>query len=480
MVRYYKKKKKKKKGASKATMRALYERGGFIPNMPSRFGGILSPGKLVGIGTWGVGHIAKRQGYNLNNSDDLFKFANRNARTLLKGGKQFLNINDKYKVGKTPAPEGGIASANQLVASVIGNTVSKVSKTGMVNTSKYYRTKMINGKNPSKAIRTMASINGTTTIKHFDTMIDASAQGTQNRESLLQSCGFNERRVMAPDNLYTTYSNIDTLYSLASNKAAANTYQQVYGCLLGIENVLKFHNSGSVFPVKVKISYVQMEQLNIMPSAVFMASVNAALGIQSDLALPVRYQFETAVQSGYFNSVALSRRGPGIFGAAEMKSRVDKVASVTKTLSPGDTWEAKEIFRFGSGVNLSALYAATRNSNIDADNPISYYPIIEIEGVAAEAIYNGDTANTYIGTSPAWVSIEASKSYTYVNPSLDQTDWTTGTGGVNTIPSMRAFKKGDEAVQEFHQPVTNIGSGGTQYSVPGITDTAVSDAGQRS
>lgn len=472
------KKKYNKKYKSKKSLKTVNRlRGGFV--LPGRFGRVIPP-RVVDAATAYLASEAMKAAMNSKAYKSIESKA-RLAGTVLTAMKEgeIHSLNEFYSIVKSPMPEGEVIGSAESTGSVIKNSVRSISNTGVINSSKLYSTRFASGSPCSRAIKTMKMMNGSKKVTHYDTLVNANAQGTDMRNSLLQATGFNQRKFLAfSADCYTTYNDISQLYGISTADAPSDKYQTVYGALLSKRDEIKIHNSGTVFPVKVKIHLCKMEQTSNSSTSVFNSMVNFTTATQDELAMPKSFQYSNRNESGYISQVNTSLRGPGVFGSSEAKMRVEKVASFSKKLSPGDTWKFTEEFFFKSGVNLTALHGAIANSGISNNNVLTYFPIIEFEGVTAEAVYNSEASSTFIGTSPSWVSLEYSKSYEYVLASRNSTDWTLD-GATEGSPAIRVFTNKPREDVEFNINTTQIGTGSTQYSIPVLTDTFVSDAGQR-
>lgn len=460
-------------------------RGGFTPSgfTPRGFGSrFIKPHHVEGAAKYVAGQALR---YVIEKP--LFKAIEAKARLsgqalkALREGEE-VPINKWYSAIKVPSPEGEIVTPKETLGGVIKNTVRMQSRTGVVNTAKTYTTKFVTGEPLARSLKIMKNMFGTQKLVNFDTLVEDQTAGTADRDALLVTTGFNSRKYVGPkSDYYTTYGDIQTLYGLSTASVATVAFQNVYGCMVMKSDKIKIHNSGTVFPSKVKVHYIKAEQTSATEGTyeIFKNSINSNYLAQDQLALPNRYQFNNRTESGQLCYAEFSRRGPGIFGSGEAKSRLEIVKTFSKTLSPGDTWELTEEHYFRSGCNLSALLADLDNNAVSTKNALTYYPIIEFEGVQSEAVYNDGASSTFIGTSPCWLSLEFSKAYEYILEGRDSSNWG-GAGVTLGNPAIRLFeKKLTDTDREFHLSMANIGSGAGQYSIPALSETSVVDAGQR-
>lgn len=474
----YKKVYKKRGHASKA---ALGVRGGF--SIPP---GLARTVSIKGANLLGT-YLAKEaiiRGKKTRSFANVVEMAKKAAETInvIEGGGT-IDVSKHYKIARTPAPmNDAIPLKNSSVGSATSEKSRNVSSTGVANTSKVYTTRFVNGTPMSKALRAMKLMNGSKVSTYFDTMSNAPSQGTSTRTSLLQSTGFNQRKFFTTTaDTYNTYGSIANLFSLSTKDISDDSMQSVYGMVTKTKNNLTLHNSGTAYPVIVKVHYCTNDptQSTDGPPGIIQSCINSNITIQQELAVPIRYQFSNLAQNGYIEGADFSLKGSGLWGATEWKARGKVVKSFTKRLSPGDTWKLTEQFDFGSGINLSSLLGAQDNPNVSMSNAFSYWPVVEFHGVQAEAIYNGGATNTFIGTSPSWLSVEASSSVEYILPSTTAADWTGDDGVTDSIPAMKVYTRADNVIKEFNLDVGQIGIGGTQYSIPSISDVFVVDAQQR-
>lgn len=386
--------------------------------------------------------------------------------------------------GAVRAPDVDFLPVADLRAgAIVKETKRNLSSTGMVNSSRKYFTKWETGELPGKSIRATKAQNGSYKKVLYDTMVQDTVSGTPNRNSLIQSTGFNQRKYFAMnDETYITYADVGTEYNYSSaDRPAPSEYQNVYGNLMNIFQTIRLHNSGSYYPVIVKVHYVTTEKNQITPLGKFRTIFNEALGTQDRNAMPLRYQFEDRSDiAGHISSCNCSTKGSGIWGSQEAKKGFQKVKTFTKRLSPGDTWELSHKMNFKSGINLSGLFGAL-NGIVANTSELGYYPIIEFQGVPCEAIKNNNTSETYIGTSPSFLSVEVKKGLEYVLPDATGTAWT-GDGITNRTGSVRVYIRNDDGsstMKEKFLPMVDIGPATGQYTIPTMSDMFVADAAQR-
>lgn len=346
------------------------------------------------------------------------------------------------KVGTDVVVKALTATASEALGADVTHALTQQNTTtvnpmseAMGSVTHTHRTKIHTGRPTIGALWSAAKDNGISRRVILDTKISNPTDNQfMSRAQLDHSSGFNSRKfIMLPASTTITWGDLVTQTGVAaSDTFADDRHTKAIASFLDCQSEFKIYNQNAHHKTFVKI--YMLEQIDTSnagsnPQTSFMNNVfSPQKDIQISSAIPGIFQHsdvvtETAGTSGVVNTqytCDVSNKWK-LTGSDYFKKNFKIAHTVQKTLEPKDIWLFKHVHHFGSGIDLQKLFTVPRVDTDGSNNEAaSYMYAMEIWGEQVEGVHLvADTPEnryeTYIGSGPASVVMEARKSLRFVN-----------------------------------------------------------------
>ncbi|AXH76404.1 MAG: putative capsid protein [Cressdnaviricota sp.] len=354
-------------------------------------------------------------------------------------------------------PASAVNPERTKVPAVIDESIGRRNVVGNTPYSAFvHKTKMVSGVKTSRAVKTIAAINGTKKQVQFSTETQE-LLGTAGRAANLYSrFGFNQKLWYMPRSYGWTNQDIITLWGFntagtgfAGYEAPNDREETVYGLLTKFQQEIKLYNSNKNFPMKLSI-HVLSNNTSTVAKGDLLSNACTTSGSLTDGdnqdpgKLPLIYQFGEYVTDSRSEKVIVHPKAKPTM-SSNFETQCNIVETFTKTLQPEDTWVFQHDLMTGPGIRLDKIIENIKSAQDGtiAAAPLQYSYLIEAVGMPT-MLYNTENPNdTTLGTSPGHLSLEFKKTYEAVNRSRT-TVQNTGTdeGGFTVLtPAVRTFTK---------------------------------------
>lgn len=409
-------------------------RGGFTSRSSRPFG-VLTPGNYEKVFTAAVKQSAAK-------SKDPQEFA---KSVILAAAKGCAIEVGRSVVEKVLSPNNEYSS--QIDEPTIATTQTSVRRNTGVNqitNSKLHNILFQTGKNVTTSVKRMNKQNGTLNIPIVDT--DTATTTDVVRKELTMETGFNQKTVFTLGEHYGFWciEDIFNLYDLSAFKVSKNEVQHAYANTEYLETLLKFSNSNSFLPLKLKIHMCRLIATSVRPRSAFGACFSTNLASVPDVKqMPLQDQQEGLVaHAETLSYVNVSPKSGSFRDSMSGQAHIQIVKSYSKTLGAGDILHFKHRHHTGPGIRLNELIADySAGSNKSVDSAISYFPIVELMGFPCEVAKANANQVRMTGTSPVNLTIGCKKSIKLGLSSMTNLDHATVTNeGWNSPYGVRVFK----------------------------------------
>lgn len=403
--------------------------------------------------------------------------------------KLTVKIGEVYNRLVSP-PENTVMAGDKPVLSANHNKLTMQSGANGTYVSKLHKVYYNIGQKPTRSINEVCKENGSTVLKLSDTIYDNVS--TLERPQLTQTYGFNQKLQLIPQPDYFGFNirRLAETYEISNIALVSptNREQKVYGCVKSLNSVARITNINKYTPCYVKIHLIKYKGNETFRNALTNAT-NAALGTQTEGAMPEKHQLSLKdVTNTFSSSVLVNPRTTGIKASSEWKASVEIVASCSRKLHTGDTLQFSYKHLCGPGLRFDELDGYWNDSSVLNDFPITYGLLIEAHGPQLEAVHSATAGARYLGTSPGMLSFEYQRSVEHALPSRDQQTGVNigSTGGyLSQKTAIRVFTKEETSLRSgnaiYNVNYSDIGTGpgsGTIY-IPVMSDKVVDDAGAK-
>lgn len=457
-------------------------RGGFTPRSSKPFG-VLTAGNYDKVFTAAVKQSAAK-------SKDPQEFA---KSVILAAAKGCAIEVGRSVVEKVLSPNNEYTS--QIDEPTVATTQTSVRKNTGVNqitNSKLHNILFQTGKMPTTSVKRVNRQHGTMTIPVKDTDMQTTTDGTRNE--LTVDTGFNQKTVAIFGEQYGYWSIEDlfNLYDLTNFQISKNEVQHAYGNTEYLETFLKFSNSNSFLPLKLKIHMCRLIATSVRPRTAFDACFTTNLSAVPDVKqMPLQDQQEALVQfANTLSYVNVSPKSRSWRDSMSGQAHIQIVKSYSKTLGAGDILHFKHRHHTGPGVRLNELIADySLGSNKSIYSAVSYFPILEIMGLPCEIMKANASQVRLTGTSPVNLTIGCKKTVKLGLASMTNVEYAQlNNEGWNSPYGVRVFKSSNTLRKDaldlnrvaFVTPTDIITVGNTQgkWKVPIISSDFIQFAGK--
>lgn len=303
---------------------------------------------------------------------------------------------------------------------------------------KHHKTKVLMGRASSKWIKRQEKDNGVTKEVLQDSNLSTTAMAYT---ALRWDFGFNQKRVNHITPLTTTVFDYGVIYNpyVTGDLQNEDGSQKLYGAAVSEHTSITFCNSGTYFPIKMKVSFYRPKtDEQIEPDVMFDTyTPDLSLG-QIPGFVPITEQLTSVTSLGGRDHVLVSPKSKPE-DSTSFKGRYTKISSHTKTIIPGDMWTLDSEVQLGSGVDLKRISQVY--TTVQSQSMASVFMLIESVGAPCEIVEKTDTdPERDLGTAPGWVTCEARKYLKYVNAPVALS--VSGSGGIiEPAPLVRAFNE---------------------------------------
>lgn len=457
-------------------------RGGFTSRSSRPFG-VLTPQNYEKVFTAAIKQSAAK-------SKDPQEFA---KKVLLAAAKGCAVEVGRSVVEKVLSPNNEYTS--QIDEPTMATTQTSVRRNTGVNqitNSKLHNILFQTGRMPTTSIKRVNKQNGTLTIPIQDTDTDTTTDLIRNE--LTVDAGFNQKTVFTFGKLYGYWSieDIFNLYDLSTFQVSKNEVQHAYGNTEYLETFLKFSNSNSFLPLKLKIHMCRLIATSVRPRTAFDACFSTNLAATPDVKqMPWQDQQQAIVR--YTNTLSLVNVSPksrSFRDSMSGQAHIQIVKSYSKTLGAGDILHFKHRHHTGPGVKLNELITDySEGSNKSVDSAISYFPIIEVMGLPCEIMKADAPQVRMTGTSPINLTIGCKKSVKLGLASMTNTEFALlDNEGWYSPYGVRVFKSSNTLRSDsldlnrlqFVTPTDIVTSGNTvgKWKVPILSSDTIQFAGK--
>lgn len=471
MVKYSKRRREKKK-AKRAVLGI--PRGGFTPSiMRPTWGTVRTSVKNI------VRESLKDSGLDIDKVSRTLKGAK--LPTAVQVGERIAGT--VYSVAQDYVSGGGkgkvpFVESNQEGTRSIGSIEVKRFKTNF-----HY------GKPNPRVIKTLARQNGSTVMTSLDTRYSNTYKsGSTGRDYLTMNAGFNRKLIATYLNWNHSVDRLATVFSLNNFNTPNAKLQTSYACVMNLWRNIDIMNTSRYLKAKYTLKLYKPTNdsnviTNVMNSCLYRdAGLATATPLQKYM--PIKYQLDgyTFPNNDASAKVWVDPKA-SLLDAPAFAADYEFVKSFSKWLGPGDSWNYKEVFHTGSGVNLGELKTVFDAFGVAE---LGHVLVLEVTGQEVAACYAPNSNENFIGKAPVYCQVEFSIGGEYVNnPHNSSSGYTSnafGGGVVNSNYLIRSFTNHVESddVQNkiFNVPMSNITSDPTNTAngklfIPIMSDTSV-------
>lgn len=305
-------------------------------------------------------------------------------------------------------------------------------------TMKKYYTTFEAGRPSTRAVKRIASNNGTTNITTYNSQYDAGTEVL--RTPLRLETGFNQRLLAVNTDWSQKGSTYYGAFDLVNWESPNVRLQTIYGVVTHMWRKFTFMNTNAYLPLTVKVRLWTPTGDSHRISTTFAESVQVLADPQQDNRFPKRFQLTDIDQTDPTWKVKVDPR-ISYKNAAGITGEWTEVKSFSKKLAPGEIWYWNQKTHCGPGLHLTNLLAAHDDLILHS---LDYEITVEVVGVPCEGIVGAQANDHIIGTGPGYVQMEWSKGYEAALAPVDESNYNTvgGGGGMRSgIFAIRAFTK---------------------------------------
>lgn len=354
-----------------------------------------------------------------------------------------------------------------------------------------YITHFTTGVPSTTSVNQYGKLNGTSKIGIFDTQYSTSWNADSTlRPNLQIGAGFNQRQAVVYPDAHVTVGQIRGAYAASNWNHVQDKEQRVYGLMKRLYTKYRIVNTNRLLANSVTIKLYAPKSPTLKASQSIGRAFPASNAIfQANTPgdyLPTKYLMSGQVQTTGATSGLFDPRA-NLMMAPAFAQHFQYAKHWTKRLKPGEIWDWSMDHYLGSGVRLDKVWELAQD---EPDALMSYLVVIEHNGIPVEAIKQGDTTRSMIGTSPSFLSVEFSNGYEAVlnaKPEYSTSDTIGGvySSSVNTnqlqIKAYTVKDPGSSTTRKINYNTNQVGSKGqvnTAIYIPVTTESFTEYAGE--
>jgi hypothetical protein len=390
------------------------------------------------------------------------------------GAKSFRKFTDdlkvksstpsNFKVGNAAYTVGVLAAsyAHEKMRNTVGvekNTETMLSGGNNIQLAKQFKTVFEYGRRASKAMKMLATQNGTLTKTIHSTETQAVWRDPADaRVGLSQNYGFNQKMLLVPGRtiaLSVKRAMVEFGLDPEPILNTANTIETIYGMCLEERIKHRILNTSTYFPTNVTVRLISTASGNDDNSTFHsllesigstVAPVEPASSQTQTGRIPGALQFSGIVNSSlaatpprYFSRMVVDPEA-NINSAPDFRSNFSVAKTFSKKLMPGDIWDIDITRHTGSGWNLTQMATLEEPSTQEDSHSVGLLCLIEAKGIPCECSTNINAVEpkSYIGTSPGWLQFESKTDLKFINRQIESIN---NTVGITPNYAIRGFVK---------------------------------------